>query len=83
MRFSRTRLSDVAVILDVYPVAADRQASVTIATAPAGPEPGIEELFRSYLAEEGTRGAAADRHRATVPLISDGACQVFAATAPR
>ena len=60
----RARVQDLlprAVILDVYPVAADRQASVTIATAPAGPEPGIEELFRSYLAEEGTRGAAADR----------------------
>ncbi len=50
-----------AVVLDVYPVAADRQLDVAVATAPAGPEPSIEELFRGYLAEQGTRGAAADR----------------------
>ena len=54
-----------AVVLDVYPVAADRQLGVAVATAPAGPEPGIEELFRGYLAEQGTRGAAADRVMAT------------------
>ena len=52
-------------ILDVYPVAADRQLSVTVATTPSGPEPGIEELFRDYLAEQGTRGATADRVMAT------------------
>lgn len=60
----RVRVQDLlpeAVILDVYPVAADRQLGVAVATAPSGPEPGIEELFRDYLAEEGTRGAAADR----------------------
>jgi exonuclease SbcD len=64
----RTRVQDLlpdAVVLDVYPVAADRQLGVTVATAPTGPEPGIEELFRSYLAEQGTRGAAADRVMAT------------------
>ena len=64
----RVRVQDLlpeAVILDVYPVAADRQLSVTVATAPSGPEPGIEELFRDYLAEQGTRGAAADRVMAT------------------
>lgn len=64
----RTRVQDLlpdAVVLDVYPVAADRQLGVTVATAPSGPEPGIEELFRSYLAEQGTRGAAADRVMAT------------------
>jgi DNA repair protein SbcD/Mre11 len=54
-----------AVILDVYPVAADRQPGVVVATAPSGPEPSIEELFRDYLAEQGTRGAAADRVMAT------------------
>jgi len=54
-----------AVILDIYPVAADRQLGAVITTAPAGAEPGIEELFRSYLAEQGTRGAAADRVMAT------------------
>jgi exonuclease SbcD len=54
-----------AVILDVYPVAADRQLGVSVVTAPSGPEPGIEELFRNYLAEQGTRGAAADRVMAT------------------
>lgn len=54
-----------AVILDVYPVAADRQPGAVVATAPAGPEPGIGDLFRSYLAEQGTRGAAADRVMAT------------------
>ena len=64
----RTRVQDLlrdAVVLDVYPVAADRQLGVTVATAPSGPEPGIEELFRNYLAEQGTRGAAADRVMAT------------------
>jgi len=64
----RIRVQDLlpeAVILDVYPVAADRQLSVTVATTPSGPEPGIEELFRDYLAEQGTRGAAADRVMAT------------------
>lgn len=64
----RTRVQDLlrdAVVLDVYPVAADRQLGVTVATAPSGPEPGIEELFRNYLAEQGTRGAAADRVLAT------------------
>jgi exonuclease SbcD len=64
----RTRVQDLlpdAVILDVYPVAADRQLGVAIATAPSGPEPEIDELFRDYLAEQGTRGAAADRVMAT------------------
>ena len=64
----RVRVQDLlpeAVILDVYPVAADRQLGVTVATTPSGPEPGIEELFRDYLAEQGTRGAAADRVMAT------------------
>lgn len=64
----RTRVQDLlpdAVVLDVYPVAADRQLGVTVATAPSGSEPGIEELFRNYLAEQGTRGAAADRVLAT------------------
>jgi DNA repair protein SbcD/Mre11 len=64
----RTRVQDLlpdAVVLDVYPVAADRQLGVTVATAPSGPEPGIDELFRNYLAEQGTRGAAADRVMAT------------------
>lgn len=63
----RVRVQDLlpeAVVLDVYPVAADRQLSVTVAT-PSGPEPGIEELFRDYLAEQGTRGATADRVMAT------------------
>lgn len=60
----RTRVQELlprAVMLDVYPVVADRQLGVVVATAPAGPEPGLQELFRSYLAEQGTRGAAADR----------------------
>lgn len=64
----RARVQDLlsrAVILDIYPVAADRQLGAVIATAPAGAEPGIEELFRGYLAEQGTRGAAADRVMAT------------------
>ena len=64
----RTRVQDLlpdAVVLDVYPVAADRELGVTVATAPSGPEPGIEELFRNYLAEQGTRGAAADHVMAT------------------
>jgi DNA repair protein SbcD/Mre11 len=54
-----------AVVLDVYPIAADRQLGVAVAAAPAGPEPGIEELFRGYLAEQGTRGAVADLVMAT------------------
>ncbi len=35
----------------------------------AGPEPGIEELFRGYLAEQGTRGAAADLVMATFSTL--------------
>jgi exonuclease SbcD len=54
-----------AVVLDVYPVAADRQLEVAVAAVPSGPEPGIEELFRDYLAEQGTKGAAADLVMAT------------------
>jgi DNA repair protein SbcD/Mre11 len=54
-----------AVVLDVYPVSADRQLGMTVTAAPAGPEPGIEELFRGYLAEQGTRGSAADLVMAT------------------
>jgi exonuclease SbcD len=64
----RTRVQDLlpdAVVLDVYPVAADRELGVTVATAPSGPEPGIEELFRNYLAEQGTCGAAANHVMAT------------------
>jgi exonuclease SbcD len=64
----RARVRDLlpdAVILDVYPVAADRQPGAVVAAAPAGPEPSIQEMFRSYLAEQGTRGAAADRVMAT------------------
>ena len=54
-----------AVVLDVYPVSADRQLGMTVTAAPDGPEPGIEELFRGYLAEQGTRGSAADLVMAT------------------
>jgi DNA repair protein SbcD/Mre11 len=50
-----------AVILDVYPVAADRKLDAVVSTPPAGPEPSIQELFHTYLVEQGTRGAAADR----------------------
>lgn len=50
-----------AVILDVFPVAADRQPGAVVARAPEGPEPGIPDLFRAYLSEQGTRGSAADR----------------------
>jgi DNA repair protein SbcD/Mre11 len=70
----RTRVQDLlpdAVVLDVYPVAADRELGVTVATAPSGPEPGIEELFRNYLAEQGTRGAAADHVMATFSKLLD------------
>ena len=68
----RSRVADLlpdAVVLDVYPVIADRQLGVSIATAPAGPEPGIEELFHGYLAEQGTRGAAADHVMATFSVL--------------
>jgi exonuclease SbcD len=64
----RARVQDLlphTVILDIYPVAADRQLGVVVTSTPAGAEPGIEDLFRSYLAEQGTRGAAADRVMAT------------------
>jgi DNA repair protein SbcD/Mre11 len=70
----RARVQDLlpdAVILDVYPVAADRQPGVVVAAAPAGPEPSILDLFRSYLAEQGTRGAAADRVMATFTKLMD------------
>jgi exonuclease SbcD len=70
----RTRVQHLlpdAVVLDVYPVAADRQLTAAVATAPSGPEPGIDELFRDYLAEQGTRGAAADRVMATFSKLLD------------
>lgn len=54
-----------AVLLQVHEVAADRQLGPAIATAPSGAEPSIAELFRGYLADQGTRGAAADRVMAT------------------
>ena len=58
----RTRVQDLlpdAVVLDVYPVAADRQLGVTVATAPSRQEQGIEVPRRDYLAGPRTRGAAA------------------------
>jgi exonuclease SbcD len=69
LRVRIQQLLPEAVILDVYPVAADRQLSVTVASEPSGPEPGIQELFRDYLGEQGTRGAAADKVMATFSTL--------------
>lgn len=54
-----------AVLLQVYEVAADRRLTVATEPSSEGPEPSIEELFRGYLSEQGTRGAAADHVLAT------------------
>lgn len=51
-----------AVILQVHEVcAANRIEVLTKASSAADVEPGFEEMFRDYLAEQGTKGAAADR----------------------
>ncbi len=70
----RSRVQDLlqdAIVLDVYPIAADREPGVVVATAPSGPEPSIQELFRNYLAEQGTHGSAADRVMATFAQLMD------------
>jgi len=55
-----------AVLLQVHEIAADRRLETTVVDAARpGPEPTIDELFRGYLAEQGTRGVAADRVMAT------------------
>ncbi len=51
-----------AVLLQVHEIcAANRIEVLTKASVAADVEPGFEELFRDYLAEQGTKGAAADR----------------------
>ncbi len=55
-----------SVLLQVYEIAADRRLGTAVVDAvPPGPEPTVDELFRGYLAEQGTRGVAADRVMAT------------------
>ena len=50
-----------AVLLQVHEVcAANRTEVLSKASVAADVEPGFEELFRDYLAEQGTKGAAAD-----------------------
>lgn len=63
-------LLPAAVLLQVHEVPADRRLP-TLAADPSsdGPEPGLEEMFRSYLAEVGTRGSAADRVMATFATL--------------
>jgi exonuclease SbcD len=63
------RLPD-AVLLQVTEVPADRKLpALAGADAGGGPEPEIDELFRDYLTEVGTRGAAADRVMATFATL--------------
>lgn len=65
------RLPD-AVLLQVTEIPADRKLPTIAGTdAGDGPEPGIDELFRNYLSEVGTRGAAADRVMATFATLLD------------
>ena len=65
------RLPD-AVLLQVTEIPADRMLAPIAGTDTGnGPEPGIDELFRDYLAEVGTRGAAADRVMATFATLLD------------
>lgn len=63
-------LLPAAVLLEVQEVPADRRLP-TLATDhnAEGPEPGVEEMFRSYLAEVGTRGSAADRVMTTFATL--------------
>jgi DNA repair protein SbcD/Mre11 len=71
----RARVQDLlpdAVLLQVLEVAADRRlAAVTTAGTDGRPEPSVRELFRAYLAEQGTRRVAADRVMATFSILLD------------
>lgn len=59
-----------AVLLEVNEdCAATRLEVVEAGGADAEAEPGFEELFRSYLAEQGTRGASADRVLKTFDVL--------------
>ena len=65
------RLPDAA-LLQVIEVPADRKlAALAGADTSDGPEPGVDELFRDYLAEVGTKGVAADRVMATFATLLD------------
>jgi len=59
-----------AVLLQVLEVPADRRLTVvTTDSADSGPDPGVQELFRAFLAEQGTRGVAADRVLSTFTTL--------------
>lgn len=59
-----------AVLLQVHEIPADRQLPVLAGeTGGDGAEPSVEELFRDYLAELGTKGAAADRVMTTFTTL--------------
>jgi exonuclease SbcD len=59
-----------AVLLQVLEVPADRRLSVvTTESADSGPEPGVQELFRAFLAEQGTRRVGANRVLSTFNLL--------------
>jgi hypothetical protein len=61
-----------AVLLQVTEIPADRKLPTIAGTdAGEGPELGIDELFRDYLTEVGTRGAAADRVMGTFATLFD------------
>jgi exonuclease SbcD len=63
-------LLPAAVCLDIHEVPTDRLLpTLAVDTSREGPEPGIEEIFRSYLAEVGTRGSAADRVMTTFSML--------------
>jgi exonuclease SbcD len=49
-----------ATVLQVHEIAANRRLATALAQAPSS-EPSLQEMFRDYLALQGTRGAAADR----------------------
>jgi exonuclease SbcD len=59
-----------AVLLQVHEVCAANKIEVlTKASVAADAEPGFEELFRDYLAEQGTKGAEADQVLRTFALF--------------
>jgi len=61
-----------ATILETYEdVASRRLAVLDVASAPVGGEPTFRELFRDFLADRGTRGAAADRVMETFGALLD------------
>jgi DNA repair protein SbcD/Mre11 len=59
-----------AVLLQVLELPADRRLTIiSTDTTDSGPEPSVQELFRTFLAEQGTRSVTADRVLSTFDIL--------------